>query len=178
MDGLVKALDIVKSGGIEALEKEIAIRHAVPLQLEISSSKIDATFQMVLQRQLNTFTVTMYKCVHDVFGAGEIRLKRLKEAFDKETAWLSRVDEFGYRYSTFMELAVMLNERYHMCFDLKRIEEVDRLNEASLDTRCSMQAIYDFLKLEGFNPAAERLREFFPEMFKTYRDMTVEGGTA
>lgn len=56
MDGLKYALEIVERGGIEELKKEIRVRNAQFIPLEVSAKKANEISQVLAHRILATFT--------------------------------------------------------------------------------------------------------------------------
>lgn len=170
-DGLVRAYDIVCRQGIEGLEKEIRFRKACPMQLEIDRHQCDKIFDKILDRVYSTYVTVVFKSLHDVFGFGEIRMKRFKKQFDKQVEWIHTVDEFGFRYDDFVSMAQELNNKYHIGIDMKIVEEVQMINDRCTDTRASLPSIYHLLKLYGHEDAAEWLKEFFPTIAPEIEDM-------
>lgn len=160
-DGLVRAYDIVCRQGIEGLEKEIRFRKACPMQLEIDRETADKIFDGILNKVYATYVTVVFQTLHDVFGLGEIRLKRFKKQFDKQVEWIHTIDEFGFRYDDFVTLAQNLNDKYHLDIDMKLVEEVQTSNDRATDTRASLASIYHLLKLYGHEDAAEWLKGFF-----------------
>lgn len=59
MDGLKYALEIVERGGIEELKKEIRVRNAHFIPLEVSAKKANEISQVLANRILATFTPTV-----------------------------------------------------------------------------------------------------------------------
>ena len=55
MDGLAYALEIVEKGGIEALKKELKVRNAYFIPMEISSKKAEELSEMLAHGMLATF---------------------------------------------------------------------------------------------------------------------------
>ena len=60
MDGLAYALEIVEKGGVEALKKELKVRNAYFIPMEISSKKAEELSEMLAHRILATFVPVSY----------------------------------------------------------------------------------------------------------------------
>lgn len=174
LDGMARGLLVAETKGIDALREEVKLRKAIPVQLEIDEKAVKETYSDIVSKIYSTLTAIVLKSIHDVFGAGEKRLKIFLETFNKEVEWLHKADEFGMRYSTFTEIADDLNRKYHLDIQMGTVKELDKVVEKDMDLKCSITAMYDFLKLEGFTDAAARVRQFFEEAFINYQEMTFE----
>lgn len=80
MDGLKYALEIVERGGIEELKKEIRVRNAQFIPLEVSAKKANEISQVLAHRILATFTPTVMFSLNQEFHFGKDRLLRWKDA--------------------------------------------------------------------------------------------------
>ena len=74
MDGLKYALEIVERGGIEELKKEIRVRNAHFIPLEVSAKKANEISQVLANRILATFTPTVMFSLNQDFAKAVIML--------------------------------------------------------------------------------------------------------
>lgn len=160
MDGLAYALDIVKKGGVEALEKEIKIRGAHFVPLEISEEKRVELGRMLSDRILGTFTPAVMFTLHDTFGFGKKRLLRWKDAFMKCCSLLGTCDPLGVPYEGIKDYAAFLRDRYGIEFDWDTISEVQQENNAAHQQICSLEYVVNLLKEHGHVDAAMLLEEY------------------
>ena len=107
--GLVLALDIVRKGGIEALEKEIKYRNISGVSTTLSKTEVEqAVHKMEFHATQMAIAVSLITLA-DEFGMGKMQAKKFKETFDKKvedvcrnngdtTEMIERIrDELGLR---------------------------------------------------------------------------------
>lgn len=82
MDGLKYALEIVERGGIEELKKEIRVRNAHFIPLEVSAKKANEISQVLANRILATFTPTVMFSLNQEFHFGKDSHKFALEIHD------------------------------------------------------------------------------------------------
>lgn len=117
MQGMLYAHKIVKEQGVEALDKEIKMRGRLKLDIWVTNER----FSQLSGNLYCSILCTMLYAIHDLFGFGEKRLKRLKKHFDK-LAWdIQNLDYLCEHYVRFEDYAVYLNDRYHMDLDADRM---------------------------------------------------------
>lgn len=166
LDGMGYAFGIFKTKGAEALEKEIAMRKAVPVQLEVSTAKVNEIFDGVRDRLYNTIMTLAFKSLHDEFGFGKIRLQRFEKKINTDIREIAQVDPYGYRYLQFQDVAKEFNEKYGTHISMKEVVEADEMNSRYMDLRASIPAIVLLLEQENHHAAAGFLREFFDDKFE------------
>ena len=83
MDGLKYALEIVERGGIEELKKEIRVRNAQFIPLEVSAKKANEISQVLAHRILATFDAA--ETVKSRIAKNEALEKKLKQMIAEET---------------------------------------------------------------------------------------------
>ena len=105
MDGLAYALEIVEKGVVEALKKELKVRNAYFIPMEISSKKAEELSEMLAHRILATFVPTVMFSLNQAFGFGRDRLLRWKDAFINLCDMMDAVDPFGCQYETVKDYA-------------------------------------------------------------------------
>lgn len=112
MDGLKYALEIVERGGIEELKKEIRVRNAHFIPLEVSAKKANEISQVLANRILATFTPTVMFSLNQEFHFGKDRLLRWKDAFINLCDMMDAIDPFGCQYETARDYAEVLKQKY------------------------------------------------------------------
>ena len=78
-DGLLMALDIVKKGGVEALEKEVRFRNVTGIR---TKKDLDKATVKIKEQLLDTVTVLSVATLHDEYGFGAKRCKKFIERFN------------------------------------------------------------------------------------------------
>lgn len=76
-DGLDLARRIVKEGGLEALERECKFRGVTGIHTSLAAKDLDKASQKIKEMTIDTFTILCIAAVHDEFGFGEKRCRRL-----------------------------------------------------------------------------------------------------
>lgn len=87
-DGLKPALDIVKQGGIEALEKEIHFRNITGIHTHLAKKELEKATKKIKEMTIDTFTVLAVAAVRDEFGFGQKRCLRLVENMNRKAECL------------------------------------------------------------------------------------------
>ena len=86
--GMMLALDIVKDGSIEDLEKEIRFRNITGINVGISQKELDKASEHIKERTLDTVLVMAVSVLRDEFDFGKIRCSRFIERFNKKASCL------------------------------------------------------------------------------------------
>lgn len=81
-DGLLMALDIVKKGGVEALEEEIRFRNLSGIRMPLAKKDLEKATLKIKEQLLDTVTVLSVATLHDEYGFGEKRCKKFIERFN------------------------------------------------------------------------------------------------
>ena len=159
MDGLKYALEIVERGGIEELKKEIRVRNAQFIPLEVSAKKANEISQVLAHRILATFTPTvMFLLMSNLIG--KVRLLRWKDAFINLCNMMDAIDPFGCQYETARDYAEVLKQKYGIEFDWDSIDEVIGLNQKKRGQMCDIDYVISFLEEKGQKKAAQLIREY------------------
>lgn len=166
VDGMRRALEIVEEKGVEPLRAEVRMRGSLGIPCAITREKAVESFRLLASRLYATYVSTSAMAVHDVFGAGEDRLKRWKARLDWYVQQVSTIDDYGEKWMDFKDMAQELNDRYNLGLDLDAAATVDDINNDRFERRASVPALYDLLKREGFEDAAEFLRDYLKEAFE------------
>lgn len=166
LDGMVRALEVAERGGIEALRAEVRMRGATGIPCTFTLEKSREIWRTMAGRIYSTYASSAAMSIHDVFGAGQDRLKRWKKRFDWYVQQVSTVDGYGQKWMDFEDMARELNDRYHLGLDEDVAKAVDNINNSQLEMRASVPAICELLRREGYEAAAEFLHGFLPEAFE------------
>lgn len=81
-DGLLMALDIVKKGGVEALEEEIHFRNVTGIRTALAKKDLDKATVKIKEQLLDTVTILSVATLHDAYGYGPKRCKKFIERFN------------------------------------------------------------------------------------------------
>lgn len=124
MDGAAYALRIAKQYGIETLEKDLEERNAHFVPLEITPDIYREANADLALRLTQSIIVTMFVSLHEQFGFGKDRFKRLITDFNHQCEQLELRDPYGGHFVTVREMAEWLHEEYGCEFDMISIYKV------------------------------------------------------
>lgn len=160
MDGLAYAAELVKEGGLEALENEIKIRGAHFVPLEITAGKRAEICSMISNRIIATLTPTIMFALYTKFGFGKVRLQRWKDEFMSLCEMLAKKDPMGMPYETTRDYADVLHEKFGIEFDWGNIDEVVEDNAKYHVQMCELPYVINLLEEQGQAEAAQILRRY------------------
>lgn len=157
-EGMIKALEIVKKDGADALEKEVKMRGFFRLPLSVSQKEWDYTLNYLIENLHNTYKTVALMVLHDVFGYGKDRLGRFEENFAKKTMDATDFDYLGQHYVTLGDYARELKEKFGSKIDIERVEECQRTYKGEeLKDMADIREVIKVLNESGFKDAAEFL---------------------
>ena len=81
--GMLLALQIVKEGGIEALEKEIRFRNVSGINLQVTAKELNKATELIKAQTIKTVILLAISVLHDRFGFGSKRCKEFFKWFDQ-----------------------------------------------------------------------------------------------
>ena len=81
-DGLLMALNIVKKGGVEALEEEIRFRNLSGIRMPLAKKDLEKATLKIKEQLLDTVTILSVATLHDEYGFGAKRCKKFTERFN------------------------------------------------------------------------------------------------
>ena len=84
-EGMVFALEIVKKGGVEALEEEIRKRRLSGIHLLVPQSELDKAKATITYRTMDILSAVGMLVLHDKFGFGKKRCNRFKHWLIEKT---------------------------------------------------------------------------------------------
>lgn len=80
--GIYKALEIVKNGGVEALEKECKLRGLGKLNSRLSDAEYKKAVERLGEKVVSYYSASVLLILHDKFGFGPKRAKKFLFHFD------------------------------------------------------------------------------------------------
>lgn len=78
-------MEIVKDGGVEALEKELKFRNTSGINLPLARKELDAACEKIKQRTCDTVGLLTAAVLRDEFDFGPKRAKRFWDRFTSKT---------------------------------------------------------------------------------------------
>jgi hypothetical protein len=159
MQGMIYAYNIVKQGGMEALELDMKRRNVLRAPMKFTAKQMEEVYNAMAARVYNNMLTGMLYAIHDTFGFGKIRLVRLKQSFDKLVSNTMDLDYMGEHYVKLDDFAVELNEKYNIGIV---VDLVAACQDAFDDDReefrtCKVDRVIRELRENGFEDAAEFL---------------------
>lgn len=116
MSGARWMLDYIKEHGIEAAEKELKVRGAVFLPMEISTKQLDDMVDRVKMNTIDTMLILSAVTLRDTFDFGKTRIQRFVDRFNEKTECL--VDD----YCTWEDNIKVLEEETGIHLGIRRNE--------------------------------------------------------
>ena len=159
MAGVIYAGNKVVKEGIDALKKDVRNRNLVKVDIRVSEKQMKEMYEEMSVYVYNNMLVGMLYAIHDSFQFGKVRIKKVKDSFDKLIMDTMDLDYMGQHYVKLEDFAIELNEKYDLGIDINRVV----LCEEGFDARrpdyryCHVDKILKELKENGFTTAAEFL---------------------
>lgn len=174
-EGAMAMAAYIKEHGLDAAMDMVKSRCTAKVSVIPRKAEMEASYENLQEFFRQTYMVLILTTLHDDFGFGETRLKRVKKAFDSLVAVTGSTDLLGKRYLTLRDCAEDLNRVANMDIDLKRIEDPDK-DLQSLATRgVSLEKVMAFLDKGGYRDAYDALfKETFGDDCATNRERTKE----
>lgn len=166
MQGMLYAEKIVKEQGLEALQKEIKKRGMTKFDIYANAAYIDQCLsEMAENCYANILTCFLYS-LNESEGFGSVRIKRLKEEFDKNVKNAVDLDYLGEHYVKIVDYAKELNDKYNLGIDLTRLNGTQHYYDAA-DGKYHMarvERVVEMLRNKDFADAADYLQnQLIPE---------------
>ena len=108
MQGMIYALNKVKSEGIEALERDMKKRNLLRLPISMTESQMNEIYETLAANIYNNMLSVALFALHDEFEFGKKRIRRFKDAFDKLTLATVDLDYLGQHYVKMEQLTLVL----------------------------------------------------------------------
>lgn len=156
MEGMVAALNIAKSGGVEALERDIRMRGFLRAPLKMTTKELDEFTDFVTRNVYSTTMSVWFMTFVSELGFGKKRLHRLKEAFDKNTMQIVDFDYLGNHYTSLEDYAVYLNEKYNCGIDVMRVSMCQEASSYEQEKKhmANVWELINVLRENGYEEAA------------------------
>lgn len=82
--GIVFALELVRKGGIEALEKEVVARNISGLSMTMAQKEVEKNIRTMQFHSTRMSIAIALITLLDEFGMGKYQVRKFKETFDKK----------------------------------------------------------------------------------------------
>ncbi len=82
--GIVFALELARKGGIEALEKEVAVRNISGLSMTMAQKEVEKNIRTMQFHSTRMSIAIALITLLDEFGMGKFQVRKFKESFDKK----------------------------------------------------------------------------------------------
>lgn len=82
--GMAFALEIVREGGVEALEQEVQSRNISGLSMTMTKKEIEANLDKIKYHSTTMSIAVSLITLLDEFGMGKYQVRKFKETFDKK----------------------------------------------------------------------------------------------
>ena len=156
MQGMIYALNKVKEGGVEALERDMRKRNLLKLPLSMTEGQMDEIYENMSANIYNNMLSIALFTLHDSFQFGKNRIRKFKDAFDKLTLDTVDLDYLGQHYIRFEDFAIEMNEKYDTGINISRVAATT----TAIDSKrpdyhyCHIDTLIKELKNNGFKDAA------------------------
>lgn len=114
MSGARWMLDFIKENGIEEAEKELKVRGAVFLPMELSTKQLDDMVERVKMNTLDTVLILSAATLRDAFEFGQTRVQRFVDKFNEKAECL--MDD----YCTWEDQIKMLEDEVNIHLEIRR----------------------------------------------------------
>lgn len=156
MAGVIYASNKVVKDGVEELKKDIRKRNLLKVDIRMSERQMQEMYEELSAHVYNNMLVGMLYAIHDCYQFGKVRIKKVKDTFDKLVMDTIDLDYMGQHYVRLEDFAVELNEKYNLGIDISRVVA----SEESFDARrpdyhyCHVDRVLKELRENGFADAA------------------------
>ena len=155
--GLDLALRIVKDGGVQALEDEIRFRGRTNINIGVEKKVLDKATEPMKELCCQTIRVALISVLHDEFGFGKVRIRRVINAFDKLTEylmhgwlhWLDLVDDITKRLDLDIDTSQITRANLGFSYAHPNLEDI--YSETDLVDETAWK---DLLKRTGYSEMA------------------------
>lgn len=128
-DGMAKALEIVKAGGVEALEKEVTYRNARFYPLELTPDIMKPILEEQSSNLQDMLAVCFCMALYDAEHFGMKRLNRVVDRFNYFSNCSLEFDYHGEHYVKVSDFSELLNEECKSHFDIEAIRRIEEMEE-------------------------------------------------
>lgn len=165
MQGMIAAQNIVKQGGIEALEKDIRYRGLTKAPIKVSQKEIEDFIAELSENLFVTVKTVSLMALKDVWGFGDKRLRQFEERFLKLTNDACDINWIGNHYVTLTDYAEYIQEEHGIKIETEVTDRCQRSNDKSnpLYKRVQLDKLVAKLSENGFEDAANYVLKTFME---------------
>lgn len=167
MEGMMAACDIVRKGGLEALEKDIKYRGITQSPATISTSRMGELFAYIGNNvYCNVLTIAGI-VLHEKFGFGKKRLHDFALAFKQSTQNTMDIDYIGEHYVSLEDYGNFLKDELGMDINIATISMCQELADGQDPNigRVKLDRVIEELKIGKFNVAASYLEKRFGGLY-------------
>lgn len=104
-EGAAYALRVAKEEGVEHLEQDLRRRGAVGIPMNIPEKAIEATYDMLAKRIMNTMKTVAMWVLYEEHGWRSVRLQRFEQQMDKHSEACMSYDRYGQSYVKLSDMA-------------------------------------------------------------------------
>lgn len=162
MQGMIYACNIAKEQGVEALERDIKKRGMLKAPLKFSQKQMDEFVEYCSHNLYANMFATMAYSLHELYGFGGERIKKLQEHIGKLVNNVMDMDYMGEHYIRLEDYAIELNEKYNLGIDVARIAScqdlVDEKEESGFHL-AKIEKVCEEMREAGFQDAAAWLEK-------------------
>lgn len=162
MQGIMYALDIARSGGVEALEADVKKRGLTKAPLNIKTKEVDNFVETISRNVYNNMLATFSYSLHELYGFGGERLKKLQEYVYKIVQDSMTLDYMGEHYVRLEDFAIEMNQKYNLDIDVSVVascQDVQDEKEENMYHFAKIERIIEELMDKGYIDAAEYLKK-------------------
>lgn len=162
MQGIMYALDIARSGGVEALESEVKKRGLTRAPLNIKTKEVDTFVETITRNVYNNMLSVFCYSLHELYGFGGKRLKKLQENVYKIVQDSMTLDYMGEHYVRLEDFAVEMNQKYNLDIDVSVVascQDVQDEKEENMYHYAKLERVIEDLMDNGFISASEYLKK-------------------
>lgn len=156
MAGVIYDANKVAKEGFEELKKDIRKRKLLKIDIRMSEKQMKEIYDNLSENIYNNMLVGILYAIHDNYQFGKVRLKKVKDTFDKLVMDTMDLDYLGQHYVKLEDFAIELNEKYDLGIDINKVAAC----EEDFDTRrpdyhyCRIDTVIKELQENGFKDAA------------------------
>lgn len=163
MQGMIAAQNIVKQGGIEALEKDIKYRGLTKAPVTVTSKEVEDFLEEISENLFVTVKTVSLMALKDLWGFGNKRLRQFEEKFQKLTEDACDISWIGRHYVTLTDYAECIQEENGIKIETDITDRCQRSNDKSnpLYKRVELDRLIFRLTENGFEDAADYILKTF-----------------
>ena len=125
-EGAAYALRVAKEKGIEHLEQDLRRRGAIGIPMNIPEKAIEATYDMLAKRIMNTMKTVAMWVLYEEHGWRSVRLQRFEQQMDKHSEACMSYDRYGQSYVKLSDMAKTMQETCGIHPDMETLETIEK----------------------------------------------------